>query len=185
MTQIIEEREFPSAYSASVPREMPGSSLTGLKEFSHPDAESGLPPLHVELISKDGVGWMGTFSGGYRSPLALHGIFSMPDPDRLLVVSRGAGYIVEPSPSKPVEFVPILPITGRLSSVKEGLLIIAGFTDIQAFDRSGSRLRKAHVSRDGIALLELKAGVLKARVDRQDGQGAEVISLFLGDRPTS
>ena len=69
------------------------------ERYYYPGAttKGGKDGLIVEVISLEGKRWIGVFAFGEISPKGISGIYSMPDPDKFCVVSRGAGYIVSSS----------------------------------------------------------------------------------------
>ena len=80
---------FQSNYSIEALEEL-GAGV----KYYYPGGKDG---LIVEIVSLEGSSWVGVFAFGEISPKGISGIYSMPDPDKFCVVSRGAGYIVSSS----------------------------------------------------------------------------------------
>jgi hypothetical protein len=127
---------------------------------------SGLasPGEALELhVAPDGAeDWVGRFAGGYPSPAALTVVCEGPRPGQLVVVNRGAGYLVPvDDPDAAVE-LDLGPIVGLLVSRDPALVLVADFTTLAAFTPEGRRW-SAEVSWDGVRLGEVEGPVVRGQ----------------------
>lgn len=111
--------------------------------------------LRVEPFESDA--WVGRFEGGYPSPNALTEVRSGPTPGTLVVVNRGAGFLVGvDDPAAAVE-LGVSPILGLLVSEDPPLVLAVDFTTLVAYDGAGERWR-AEISWDGATLTRVAGG---------------------------
>ena len=83
---------FSHSYEFRVLDELP----TRKKIYYYPGASNygGSDGLLVELNSFSDDPWVGVFAFGNVSPKGITGIYTLPNPDKLCIVSRGQGYLV-------------------------------------------------------------------------------------------
>lgn len=114
--------------------------------------------LRVEPDASDP--WVGRFEGGYPSPNAVTEIRSGPAPGTLVVVNRGAGFLVAvDDPDAAVE-LDVIPILGVLVSADPPLVLAVDFTRLAAFDREGRRW-SAEIAWDGARLTDVAGGLVR------------------------
>jgi hypothetical protein len=128
----------------------------------HTFRPAGLSPrrsLSLRIEPRNGNAWVGDFFGD-AGPAEW---VSTPDPNHLLVVVGGTGYWVDAAdPSK------VHTIAGYIRSIHpavlQGLLLIAGFSEIEAFDGAGERIwRSANLASDGFTDVNLGNNVVTVR----------------------
>jgi hypothetical protein len=113
----------------------------------------------LRVIPELGVPWTGVFasepSGRYKT-----GVYSCPNPNSFCVVANGAGYMLNANDPMGYEELPISPILTIVPETEAGLLIMANYTDVLAWDDAGRRWLAERVSFDGIKNLEIKSGAV-------------------------
>lgn len=106
------EFRFPRAYEAA----LVGRGAVRrdhLIHFSGVTSIADRKPLIVEVTPYEGSPWTGLFNRNTEYFEAVNGIYSFPDPNVILVVSGGQGYLVDvhdPSDWEAIRFVPVLNI---------------------------------------------------------------------------
>ncbi|MFZ0884246.1 MAG: hypothetical protein WAN14_12680 [Candidatus Acidiferrales bacterium] len=149
--------EFPHLFEVEVLRELPGQA--GELRYFPPARHHNCDGVLLRVTPYGGASWSGLFaaqpSGRYKS-----GVYSCPDANALCSVSNGAGYILDVRNPDGYQEVPISPVLDVLPGVDAGLLLLANYTDVLAWDRSGPRWFAERVSFDGIRNLQLRGGTL-------------------------
>ncbi|RKI73416.1 hypothetical protein D7X55_05290 [Corallococcus sp. AB049A] len=83
------------------------------------------------------------------------GVFSMPDPEKLCVVSRGAGYLVTARDPSAWEAVQALPVTDVRVAPSAGIVVFADFTELVAYGAEGLRWRTKRLAWDGLKIVQV------------------------------
>src|SRR5215510_13278272 len=104
---------FPQCYECERLSEIPGR--TTLAHYYYPGAttKGGRDGLLVEVRPERGQPWIGTFAFGDITANGVSGIFAMPEPHRLCVVSSGAGYLIsanEPTAWETIQAIPVIDV---------------------------------------------------------------------------
>ncbi len=168
------DQTFKSSFDLEIFSDLPpaGEMLT----YYYPGASSagGHDGVLVRVTpeSQGGNPWLGMFAFGQLSRKGLTGLFTLPDPKKLCAVARGAGYIVDtynPSDYCAVAAEPVFHVS---SSREAGLLILADYLRITAYDVRGLAWQTARVSWDGIEVNHITKDCLygtgwSAPLDRQ------------------
>jgi len=93
--------------------------------------------LELRVALADGPSWIGRFEGGYPSPAALTTVRSGPGFGQLLVVNRGAGFLVPAAdPAAAVE-LDVGPIVALLLDAGSARVLVADFTRVARTPRPG------------------------------------------------
>jgi hypothetical protein len=109
----------------------------------------------VEVKPEQGEPWVGVFAFGRLTPKGVSGIFTTPDPDRLCVVAKGAGYLVradDPSAWEPVAANPVIDVRPIL---RRGLLVFAEHTRLFAYGPTGLAWRTKQLTWDDLVITEV------------------------------
>lgn len=149
---------FESHYSIEILEE-----LGAEERYYYPNAttEGGKDGLMIEVISEQGKSWVGIFAFGDISHKGVSGVFTMPDPDKLCVVSMGAGYIVSSSDPTNWEEVKSIPITGVHPVKLQDVLVFADYTELVAYNKSGIKWRTERLAYDSFKVIEVTDTYLK------------------------
>jgi hypothetical protein len=121
----------------------------------------GRDGVTIKVVPQEGPAWIGTFAFGGLRRNEAKALFTTPEVGKLLVVSRGAGYFV--SASDPREWKPALtvPTTDVRSIHDRGLIVLASFTDLLAYNEKGLAWRTKRISWDDLKLLSTSANEIK------------------------
>jgi hypothetical protein len=106
--------------------------------------------------------WIGSFADGSLSPRAASGAFSHPCPNKLLVVAKGDGYVV--NVNDPREFSRIdrsLPIMGVIPLPDAGVIVLYDFTGMVAIGAGGIVWETPRLSWDGLTIEGVLSGVIR------------------------
>jgi hypothetical protein len=118
--------------------------------------------LLLQVVPHDAPAWTGRFEGGYPSPSAVTTVRTGPRQNLLLVVNKGAGYLVPvDDPGSAIE-LDLSPIVGIAVSPEDDILVAADFTNLAGYGPEGRRWT-TEVSWDGVELDGVQGGVAHGR----------------------
>lgn len=134
------DREFPHSYEIEDVPELPGSGGSQIPRlyFPRPITRPEHDGAYLKVIPATGRSWVGVFGFGDASPAAISRVLSSPDPRRVCVISKGAGYIVSSDDPETWEALDLMPITNAYSVPEHRLLVFGDFSRLVAHD--GNRL---------------------------------------------
>lgn len=115
--------------------------------------------LLLRITPDIGEPWIGVFAAGNEAGATR--ILSCPDPHRLCVISRGAGYFVDSRNPEHWRESGIFPVEHALAAPDAGLFFLAGFTDVEAWGVDGPVWRSARISWDGLRSLRVEGAQLR------------------------
>lgn len=90
------------------------------------------PVFTVKITPVEGDAWCGEFFGG-NDPLTR--LATTPDPEALLAVARGVGYVVPVATPDRYGVVPLRPVIDVVPSVDNDVVLCVGLTKIVALGR--------------------------------------------------
>ncbi|NBD12867.1 hypothetical protein [Corallococcus silvisoli] len=102
-----------------------------------------------------GAPWLGVFAFGRFGQGEFSRVLSLPDPKKLCVVSRGAGYIVASQDPQNWEAIKSVPITDVRAVLSAGVVVFANLTEMVAYGAEGMRWRTKRLAWDGLKILEV------------------------------
>jgi hypothetical protein len=149
---------FPHSFEVQILKEIPSreGELRYFPAGRHHDRDGVL----LRVTPEGAEPWNGLFaarpSGRYKT-----GVYSCPDPNGLCVVSNGAGYVLDVRDPDGYQELPISPVLEVLPGADVGLLLLANYTDVLAWDHSGRRWLAERVSSDGIRHLQVVGETLR------------------------
>ena len=146
---------LPHSYQVEELDELPGSGKLAvpLIFFPPPKNRPEHDGLWLKVKPANGVGWIGVFAFGYRSPPAFSRVLSSLDPDRVCVISSGAAYMVDTDEPEVWEQIPVTPVLDVRPIPEEGLIVFSDFTRLAAYGRSGLVWRSPRVCWDGLKIV--------------------------------
>lgn len=147
---------FRREYQAEVATDLP---TTKCRRLFFPGASEidGRGGLVVSVTPSQGSQWMGVFGFGFGGG-AVTALSSTPDPHKLLVVSRGAGYFVSSeNPEVWTDIPQAIPITSVWPIPDHKMIVLANYTSLAAFGASGFLWKTGRVSFDGITITHINA----------------------------
>jgi hypothetical protein len=115
--------------------------------------------LQLRITPDIGESWTGIFAAGDEA--AATRILSCPDPHWLCVISHGAVYLVDSRNPRHWREPGIFPVEHALAAPDAGLLLLAGFTDVEAWSMGGLVWRSARISVDGLRSLRVEGAQLR------------------------
>lgn len=152
---------FPHFYECEQLIELPGTGA--LPHYYYPGASlSGCRDgIAIKIHPHSAQPWIGIFAFGLLTPEAPSNIFATPDPNRVCIVARGAGYFVsvnEPTVWDEVRAIPVLDIRPTQS---QEIIIFASFTDLVAYGRSGIVWETERLVWDDLRIVEITDDLIK------------------------
>jgi hypothetical protein len=137
-TELSRNGEHPPIY-------FPGRIRTGGKDG-----------LLLRFTAKNGKQWDGCFAFGSYEKC---GVFALPHPDRVCVVSNGAGYCVHVDDPKKSSEMRVLPVRDVRIVTAAQILLLADFTSLFAFGPDG-QLWKHRLCWDELKISDIQQGIV-------------------------
>jgi hypothetical protein len=163
------ELVFPHRYQCKVLDELPATASTR----RYP--ERGEDGVIVEVVPDRGERWRGVFASGKVAAAGLGRVLSLPNPDDLCVVARGAGYVVSASDPDRWEAVRATPILDVRSVSAAGVVVFASYTELIAYDEAGEKWRTKRLAWDGFNIVAITVETL---VGEYSSMGDTTIQRF-------
>jgi hypothetical protein len=173
---------FSHEYECEELAEMPQPEELPHYYYSGARARGGRDGLLIDLRPEGGARWLGTFAFGRIAPRGVSGIFATPNPKRVCVVAKGAGYLVstsEPTCWEPVSAVPVIdvrPVKTR------GIIVFASFIDIVAYGAAGIQWRTQRLTWEDMRITEITDDSITGEFwdFRSEATGRFVVDLASG-----
>ncbi len=143
---------FPHRFACEVLTELPGVTVSR-RHFFPAHADGGQDGAIVRVTPEAGAAWIGTFAFGKFGASGASCVVSMPDPQKICVVARGAGYVVDTAKPGAGEVVPATPIVDVRAVPAAGLVVFANYTEIVAYGERGVQWRTSRLAWDGLKIL--------------------------------
>jgi hypothetical protein len=109
----------------------------------------------VRFYKSDGSDWVANFKTGWSN---LNFVFDYPEIDRIIVIAKGQGYIMDPNQEKPIETFG-LGIKSALVT-KENEIVLVDDISIEIMTEKGIVWQSERISWDGIKDTELNGNIL-------------------------
>jgi hypothetical protein len=93
------------------------------------------------------------FAFGKIGQASVSRVLSMPDPEKLCVVARGAGYVVTAATPLAWEAVRAIPIIDVRAIPRADLVVFANYTEMLAYGKDGVRWRTKRLAWDGLKIV--------------------------------
>lgn len=149
---------FPHDFSCDLVDELP-AAVHEVKRFP-PAQRAGQDGVLVRIIPSCTDAWTGMFAFGNLGPATASGIVAMPDPNKLCVIARGSGYVVDARYPQHWESVRATPVTDVRAIVAAGLVVFATYVDIVAYGKDGVHWRTTRLAWDRLHIIEVNAHTL-------------------------
>jgi hypothetical protein len=151
---------FPHTYECERVTETP---RVAHRHYYFPGAstEGGRDGILLQVRPAHGQAWLGTFEFGQVSPQGVSGIFTTPDPQRMCVVSKGAGYFVSTTTPTEWEAICARPIIDVRSISAHGIIVFANFTELVAYGSAGVHWRTKRLTWDSLNITEVTDAFIK------------------------
>jgi hypothetical protein len=145
---------LPHSYAVEESGEFPGSGSLPFPLLHFPPPRPAHDGLWVKITPATGKTWIGVFAFLFDSPTAFSRVISTHDPNRVCVVSKGAGYIVKSDEPEVWEEI-VIEVLGLLSVPEHQLLIFSGYTRLAAYGSNGLAWRSPRVCWDELTILNV------------------------------
>jgi hypothetical protein len=144
---------FPHLYACEVLDELPGGRAP---QHDFPgDRAAGGDGVVVRVQPEAAATWIGMFAFGTAGRVGATRVVSMPDPAKLCVVARGAGYVVTSANPDVWEEVPAIPIIDVRGIPGAGLMVFANHTELLAYGKAGVKWRTKRLAWDGFDIVSI------------------------------
>jgi len=153
------ELDFSHEYEVEVLNELP----FGKNVYYYPGAstQGGKDGVIIEITPLHGESWIGVFAFGDITPKGLSGVYSLPNADKLCVVSRGAGYFVSAKNPTDWDKIKSIPVVDVRSVLSQGISLFANYTELIAYDSSGVKWKTERLAFDSFKIIALNDNHLK------------------------
>lgn len=151
---MIIDLTFATGYGVDLLDELPGTPDP--VQFYFPTAGSGGKDGLLLRIKSDGtIGWVGCFA---FDAVGLSACIASPQPGRLFVVSRGAGYVIDVT--RPGEWTQVgcVPVREVRVLADQNMVLFADFTRIVAYGVNGRIWRSERLCWDDLRILSIDGG---------------------------
>jgi len=148
---------FPHSYSVIELTELPGTGRHPPIYFPALTTAGGADGLLLRFSGSNGQHWSGCFAFG---DCGLCGVFAVPHPEIVCVVSKGAGYWVNVNQPEKSSRMHVFPIRDVRVVPGARTLLIADFTSLFAFGADGE-LWKQRVCWDDLRIQEIQEGIVR------------------------
>jgi hypothetical protein len=146
------DHSFPHHFGCDVLDELPGGD--GPHRYFFPRGTlAGQDGVIVRVRPTHAESWIGMFAFGKFGSAGVSRVLAMPDPERLCVVARGAGFIVSASSPDVWEIVEATPVIDVRAITDAGIVVFADHTEMLAYDARGVRWRTKRLSWDGLKIV--------------------------------
>jgi hypothetical protein len=148
---------FPHSYEVEEIPELPGTGKFDVPVlyFPRPKNRPEHDGLWLKIRTASGKSWVGVFAFGYQSPPAFSRVVSFPNQDRACIISRGAAYVVNADEPETWEQLPLVPVLDARLIPEHQLLVLADFTRLAAYGRSGLAWQSPRVCWDELKILNV------------------------------
>jgi hypothetical protein len=119
------------------------------------DEPAGQDGLIVRVQPDSSKEWTGVFAFGRLGDRGISRVLSLPDPEKLCVVSKGAGYIVAATDPRACERLRTVPIVDVRTMPQAGVVIFANHTNLVAHGVHGVAWRTPRLALDGFKIVEV------------------------------
>lgn len=156
---------FPHDFACELPSELPPGQV---RRFP-PAQRAGQDGVLVRVTPSSGDAWTGMFAFGTAGPHPSV-IVAMPDPNKLCVVARGKGYLVDARRPHAWEAIEATPVTDLRAAAAAGLVVFATHVDLVAYGRDGVRWRTPRLGWDRLHIISVHERTLVGEgFDVRDG----------------
>lgn len=148
------DETFPQDYACELEPNLDGREG---KRYYFPAGSStgGQDGVTVKVMPHQGEPWIGTFAFGTIVPNGLSGVYTTPNPRRLLIVAKGDGYLVATDNRDQWERVATIPTTDVRSIEKHGIIVVASFTHLVAYNNEGVFWKTKRLSWDNLKVISI------------------------------
>lgn len=162
MTQAGFARLFPCDYEAVVLDESPYDSPIPFAPSGQTYTGAG---LYVKVTPRAGHPWVGAFAPGRSFRRALSGMYTWTNPELLLVVVKGQGYLVNVNnPHQPL-WVDSGPITAVEQSPEHKVVLVLTPWKITAYSGSQPHWQTERLSVEGLELVSVHGPEIQVEAD--------------------
>lgn len=143
--QPVISSEFPSNYACEVVEHPPAlEPIVYLPD----DLVTGRDGVLLRITPRVGAAWLGCFAFGQFMAEGLTGVYALPDPDVLCVVSNGDGFIGVAANALSFRRLPLSPVRNVLVVPDRHRAVFVGATWALAYGPSGVVWRTGELSDD-------------------------------------
>lgn len=154
-TNLTFDLTFPHSYTV-IPTELSRDGGSPPIYFPGVVRTGGKDGLLLRFTASNGKRWDGCFAFG---DYGLCGVFALPDPDRVAIVSNGTGYWVNVNEPEKSSEIPVVPIRDIRIVAAARILLMANFTSLAAFGIDG-QLWKHRLCWDDLKISNIQQGIV-------------------------
>jgi hypothetical protein len=150
-------KTFDAEYEVEPLEELPPATALARFYFPNASASGGRDGVLVKVVprAREASPWIGVFAFGVLSPRGLTGLFTCPNPKQLLVVARGAGYLVAVDDPVVHQIVKAAPVLGVYPVSARQLLVLSDYLHLVAYSSHGVAWETERLSWDGLEVEEV------------------------------
>jgi hypothetical protein len=162
VTNMLPQESFPSNFQVV---EVLGGAIAN-PHYVHPSGGIALAQNRLIIkISCDAETWYASFESWLPPTGLLTGFWTCPDPNCLLVVVSGDGYLVNVAkPAKVCEVNVVIPITTVIPVVEYNILLLTSFTNLAGIDESGVAWSSDRLGSDDLEVTDIRGKIVSGFV---------------------
>jgi hypothetical protein len=145
--------------TAIITDKMPGADEPQFR-FGNNNESVGKETI-VRVWPKEGKPWFGFFPQGNKSDVDATGLHIWPSSNKMFVISKGCGYLVDAINPNNWSEADLTPITSYSSASTDGLLVISDNLRVAAYSAHRVLWKSSQISWNGIRNLEVVEGGVK------------------------
>lgn len=175
---MIVNLSFESNYTVEIINEL-GSE----ERYYYPNGNmiGGKDGLIIKISPSNSNAWIGVFAYGELARNGTFGVYTMPNPNQLCVVSNGAGYIVNSDNPENWTEVKSIPITDVRCIEKQKIILFADYTQLVAYDETGIKWRTDRLAYDSLKILWVDDNILKGEFWNIRNEDNQIFEVNLND----
>jgi hypothetical protein len=152
------DNTFATDHDVRVLRELPNGPLQ--RHFFPPVRSGGRDGILVHVTPNRAVPWVGQFAFGDLGS-QVSGVFSLPQPEHIAVVAKGAGYIVPICRPADWSAIDIRPVRQVKVSRQLGFVLFSDWTRIAAYSSQGLAWISERLCWDDLNVLTIENATVK------------------------
>ena len=174
---MIVDNSFPHKYEMNMITELNCGHI--VYYFPEASIKGGKDGIIVEIIPEHGESWIGVFAFGTQNQTGFSGVFTMPDPNKLCVVSKGKGYLVNVNDPKYCEIIDAIPIIDVHAIPTKNIVVFADYTKLVAYDETKIKWKTKRLAWDGFKIIMASEECIKGKYYDLRSEGDEFFEVNL------
>jgi hypothetical protein len=149
---------FAHNFGCEILSEYPGTG--GPRHYFPQNQRGGQDGVCVRVHPQASASWDGLFAFGTFGSGVITRVMTMPDPNLLCVIARGAGYLAQAAAPEKSEEIKATPIIDARAVPDLGIALFACHTKLVAYSGDGMAWQTKRLSWSGLKIVGIDHGTL-------------------------